>query len=382
MNKRATTPGSSTAGTFTPPDGGAAHHRGATPEGTARFRDRHAAGFAPDHFRTGPSGLTLSSIGLGTYLGGDVDSDDEAYTDAVRCALRSGINVLDTAINYRCQRSERAVGRAVQLALANGQIARDEIVLCTKAGYVPLENFPPATQEGYQGYLKREFYARRVMSPADVVAGGHCIAPGFLVDCLRRSRQNLGVDAIDVFYVHNPEQQLSGVRREELHDRLRAAFAVLEERAAAGEIGVYGISTWQGFRVPPGARGHLSMEELVALAREVGGEGHHLRAVQLPLNLAMPEGVRSPTQALAGREDPLPAVDAAHELGLAVITSAPLMQGQLAQGLPPALRELFPAMTTDAQRAIAFSRAVPGIATTLVGMKRAAHVGENLGAAR
>jgi aryl-alcohol dehydrogenase-like predicted oxidoreductase len=355
--------------------------RGATAAGTARYRDRHAPDFALDHYRAGPAELTLSSIGLGTYLGGDVDSDDDAYTDAVRCALRSGINVFDTAINYRCQRSERAVGRAIQLALANGGVTRDEIVLCTKAGYVPLENFPPATQEGYQGYLKREFYARRVMTPADVVAGGHCIAPGFLLDCLRRSRQNLGVDAIDVFYVHNPEQQLSGVRREELHVRLRAAFEALEERAAAGEIGVYGISTWQGLRAAPGARGHLSLEELVALAREVAGDGHHLRVVQFPLNLAMPEAVRLPTQSIGGG-DPVPAVDAARALGLTVITSAPLMQGGLAHGLPPALQELFPSLTTDAQRAIAFSRAVAGVTTTLVGMKRAAHIEENLGAAR
>lgn len=381
MTKRASTPGTATAASFTPPGGGPAHRRGATPEGTARYRDRHAASLAADFFRAGPANLTLSSIGLGTYLGGDVDSDDEAYTEAIRTALRRGINVIDTAINYRCQRSERAAGRAVQIAMANGQVTRDEIVLCTKAGYVPLENFPPATQEGYQGYLKREFYARKVMAPADVIAGGHCIAPGFLADCLRRSRQNLGVDSIDVFYLHNPEQQLSGLRREELSERLRAAFVVLEERAAAGEIGVYGVSTWQGFRVPPGARGHLAMEELVALAREVAGDGHHLRVVQLPLNLAMPEGVRVPTQPLAGR-DLVPAVEAAAALGLTVITSAPLMQGQLAQGLPPALQELFPALATDAQRAIAFARGAPGVTTALVGMKRAAHVEENLGAAR
>lgn len=380
MTKPTTAPETDAAGTFTHQSGVEAGTRGATAAGTARFRDRFAPSLAADHFRVGLHDLSLSSIGVGTYLGADADEDDDAYVDAVRCALRSGINVIDTAINYRCQRSERAVGRAVHIALANGNVARDEIVLCTKAGYVPLENYPPATQEGYQGYLRREFYARRVMEPADLVAGGHCLAPGFIADCLRRSRANLGVDRVDVFYLHNPEQQLASLTPERLMDRLTEAFTLLEARALAGEIGVYGISTWQGFRVPPGARGHLSMHELLAIAQRVGGEAHHFRAVQLPLSLAMPEAVRVPTQELPG-QGLVTALEAAAALGLTVMTSAPLMQGQLAQGLPPTLHALFPSLRSDAQRAIGFVRSMPGVATTLVGMKRAAHVQENLGAA-
>lgn len=380
MTKRTTTPLAGTAGTFSPPSGETIP-LAATPDGTARFRARHAPAVAGDHFRKGPAELTLSSLGIGTYLGADADGDDDAYTDAIRAAIRSGINVIDTAINYRCQRSERAAGRALRLAIANGHAARDELVVCTKAGYVPLDGCPPSTQEGYQGYLRREFYARRVMAPDDVVAGGHCLAPGFIADCLRRSRKNLGVDCIDVFYLHNPEQQLGAISGEELARRIRAAFAVLEERASAGEIGAYGVSTWQGLRVPPGARGHLAIRDLVAIAREVAGDAHHFRAVQMPLSLAMPEAVRLPTQPLADGEL-VPAVEAAAAHGLAVLTSAPLMQGQLVQGLPPALRELFPSLETDAQRALAFARSMPGVTTTLVGMKRGSHVEENLAVAR
>jgi predicted aldo/keto reductase-like oxidoreductase len=76
------------------------------------------------------------------------------------------------------------------------------------------------------------------------------------------------------------------------------------------------------------------------------------------------------------------AIEAAAALGLTVMTSAPLMQGQLTQGLPPTLHTLFPSLTTDAQRALGFARSMPGVTTTLVGMKRAAHVTENIGAAR
>ena len=380
MTKRTIDPERDATAAFSPAAAGAATPPRATPAGTARYRARHCADVAEDHFRVGPDELVLSSIGLGTYLGTDTDADDDAYTDAVRVAMRSGINVIDTAINYRCQRSERAIGRALQGMLDHEQLARDEVVVCSKAGYVPLDGYPPATPEGYQGYLRREFFARSIMEPADVVAGGHCLAPGFIADCLRRSRVNLGVDAIDVFYLHNPEQQLGTLTPEQLRSRLRAAFELLEDRVAAGEIGVYGVSTWQGFRVPPGARAHLGMEALVALAREVAGEAHHLRVVQLPLNLGMLEALRTPTQPVG--DALLPAVEAAAALGLSVVTSAPLMQGQLAQGLPAAVHELFPALETDAQRALAFARSVPGIATTLVGMKHSAHVVENLAAAR
>jgi aryl-alcohol dehydrogenase-like predicted oxidoreductase len=353
----------------------------AATDGTTRYRARHAPHFAGDYFRTGALGRSLSSIGIGTYLGDDTDADDIAYADAVRHAITHGINVVDTAINYRCQRSERAVGRALSNLLLAREAARDEIVVCTKGGYIPLDEYPPATPEGYQGYLRREFYARNVMTPQDVVSGGHCLAPTFLRDCLSRSRANLGVDAIDVYYVHNPEQQLAAITYGELLDRMRAVFTFLEDCVERREIGVYGCATWQAFRVEPGVRGHISLFDLVQLARDVAGDAHHFRVVQLPINLAMAEAVRLPTQPLPG-DKLVTVLEAARELGISVVASATLMQAQLASNLPSAMRELFPSLATDAQRALAFVRSLPGVTTALVGMKRVEHVEENLRAGR
>jgi aryl-alcohol dehydrogenase-like predicted oxidoreductase len=353
----------------------------ATADGTTRYRARHAEHFARDFFRPGPLGKFLSSIGIGTYLGEDTEADDLGYADAVRRAVASGINVIDSAINYRCQRSERAVGRALSSTLVAGEVSRDELVICTKGGYIPLDGYPPSTPEGYQGYLRREFYARNVMTAKDVVSGGHCLAPAFLGDSLARSRANLGVEAVDVYYVHNPEQQLAAVTYDELLDRLRSVFTFLEECVERREIGVYGCATWHSLRVEPGARGHIALADLVQTAREVAGDKHHFRMVQLPINLAMPEAVRLPTQPLPGGSV-VTVVEAARELGLSVVASATLMQSQLASNLPPAVGKLFPALTTDAQRAIAFVRSLPGVTTALVGMKRVEHVEENLGAGR
>lgn len=353
----------------------------ATPEGTARFAARFASRFAADFYRPlGGTGLTASSIGLGTYLGACDDADDEAYVDAAHHALASGLNVLDTAINYRCQRSERALGRALSRAVRGETVARDEVVVCSKGGYVPLDGSAPQTRDAYLAYLEREYFAPGIMSPSDVVAGGHCLAPAYLGSQIDRSRANLGLETIDVYYVHNPEQQLDVIPPEQLRERLRTAFALLEERCERGEIGVYGCATWNGFRVPPEARGHLSLEMLVALAREVGGEGHHFRVVQLPVNLALAEAVRAPTQPLGAQRVTL--LQAAAELGIAVVASASLLQAKLASSLPAQMRDALPGFTCDAQRAIAFVRSLPVISTALVGMKSRSHLKENLAAAK
>lgn len=75
---------------------------------------------------------------------------------------------------------------------------------------------------------------------------------------------------MDVYYVHNPETQLSEIPRETFHARIREAFGALEEACAEGKLTIYGTATWNGFRVAPEKRGHLSLEELVSAAREAG----------------------------------------------------------------------------------------------------------------
>src|SRR3954452_11589709 len=89
----------------------------ATASGTERFQRRFADGFDEDFFRPLAGGLTASSIGIGTYLGECDDSDDASYAAAIRAALERGINVIDSSINYRCQRSERTIGSVLREAI-------------------------------------------------------------------------------------------------------------------------------------------------------------------------------------------------------------------------------------------------------------------------
>ena len=365
---------------LTPPSPpGARDVRQATTAGTRRLAERVAA-HVPDFRRAMPRRLTVSALGIGSYLGDCTDEEDERYRLSVREALSAGVNVIDTASNYRCQRSERAVGHAVVEAIAAGEVRRDEVLVCTKGGYVALDGEPPASREAYDRWLEETLLSPGIVAREDLVRGGHSIARRFLEHQLEQSRANLGLRTIDIYYLHNPEEQLLALDRAAFRDRMRAAFELLEERAEAGEIVGYGCATWLGLRVPPDHRQHLTLADLVAIARDVGGTTHHFRAVQLPLSLAMPEAARLPTQPLGKKLVPL--LEAADALGLGVVASAPLMQGRLATGLPPEMHELFPHCTTDAQRALRFTSSLPGVATVLAGMRRREHVRENVDAWR
>lgn len=199
-------------------------------------------------------------------------------------------------------------------------------------------------------------------------------------DQVQRSRRNLGLSTIDIYYLHNPEQQLDALPRDAFLRAMRDAFAQMEREVASGNIGCYGCATWNGFRAKPDDKGHLELGELVRIAEAVAGADHHFRVVQLPISLAMAEAVRAPTQALDGTLVPL--LQTANELGVAVIASAPLMQGQLTGGLPAKLAEAFPDLETDAQRAVAFVRSLPRVTSALVGMKTPAHLEEQIRAVK
>ncbi len=349
----------------------------ASTEGTARYRDRFPQLHAAGHFRRpelvpGVGGLWLSSIGIGTYLGDTTDAADRSYTEAMVAALRSGINVLDTAINYRHQRSERNLGEAIRQLVSSGELQRDEIFVCTKAGYLSFDGDMPRDP---RTYIMREYVETGLLDPAQVAGGMHCMAPGFLRNQIERSRGNLGLDTIDLFYVHNPETQLGSVPRDVFLARLKDAFAMLEGEVSQGRISYYGMATWNGFRVGAEARDHLSLAEAASIARQIAGEQHHLRVLQLPFNLAMPEAYGLANQIFEKQRMSL--LTAAQRVGIAVVGSATLYQGQLTAGLPEFLRQRL-GTDSDAETAIQFSRSAPGLTTSLIGMGKKEHVVANL----
>jgi aryl-alcohol dehydrogenase-like predicted oxidoreductase len=307
----------------------------ATPQGTARYRER----FAEKDFRE-QQGLVLSAIGIGTYLGDANEETDVNYTEAVVRAVQLGCNVIDTAANYRFQRSERSIGRALKILTTEHGFAREELVICTKGGYLPFDGAPP---RNVREYVNETFVKPGIASLDDIVGGMHCMTPAYLQNQLDQSLRNMGIECVDVYYIHNPESQLGHVSEQEFYSRLKLAFERLEQNRREGKLAHYGVATWNGFRVPP----YHSLSRMIEAAREAGGDDHAFRFIQLPFNVAMREGIS--------------VIEEAQRLGVTVMTSASMLQGRI-----------------DPQTALRFNLSTPGITTALIGMSRVEHVEENL----
>jgi aryl-alcohol dehydrogenase-like predicted oxidoreductase len=341
----------------------------ASKEGTTGYAQRFAGRAANEHFRDAHR-MVMSSLGMGTYLGKPDEKTDAGYTAAAVTAVESGINVIDAAINYRFQRSERNIGAALK-QLAEKGFSRDEIVLCTKGGYLTPDGSMP---QDSNDYFFREYIQPGIFTAKDIAGGSHCMTPRFLKNQLGRSLKNFGVQCIDVYYLHNPETQLSEVAKPEFLERIREAFTFLEDAVGAGEIQYYGLATWNGFRQDASERDAMQLAELAQIAQEIAGGRHHFRFVQLPFNLGMTEALTLGNQSVNGKVRTI--MEAAGELDISLIASASLLQGQVAKNLPEFVAQAL-GLNNDAERALQFARSSPGITTALVGMSRPEHAKAN-----
>jgi aryl-alcohol dehydrogenase-like predicted oxidoreductase len=311
-----------------------------------------------------------SSLGLGTYLGAPTPGADEAYAASARRFAELGGSVFDTAANYRNGRSERALG------LVLPGLPRDAFFVSTKAGYLPMSD--GETRESPGAWFDRVLRGPGILADDEVVDGCHAMTPRYLAHQLEISRRALGLETLDLFHLHNPEQQLLALGETRFHETIAKAFEACEGFRAEGKIRFYGVATWDGLRVPPGEAGHLDLARLWHLAESIGGPRHGFRWVQAPLNLGMLEAFLASTQELDGQR--LTLLEAAQALGISVQTSASILQGRLlasVQDQRGPFQEALSGCATAAQMALQFTRSCPGVTTALCGMGRVAHVEEN-----
>ena len=253
----------------------------ATPEGTrSYFEELHATypTFSPSAWYyqlPAPLGLRVSRLGFGTYR---IARGVRTHFDALREALISGTNVIDTAANYADGESEGLVGDVLSEVLGGGRVKREQLVIIGKAGYIQGRNL-----ELYE--RNRARYTEAVWFHPKLL---HCIQPEFLNDQIDFSRRRLGVETIDVFLLHNPEYFLKrceadrvdhDVAHTEYHRRLARAFDCLENLVAKGHIGAYGISS-NTFAAP------REQYTATGLGRVLKYAPPNFRAIQFPANLA------------------------------------------------------------------------------------------------
>ena len=338
-----------------------------TMEGTKKFAQN--LGSNPVNFNEFQN-LTLSNIGIGTYLGESDAKTDELVTVAVKQSIISGVNVIDTAINYRSQKAERSIGKAISELIQEEKISRDQIFVCSKNGYVTND---ADIQLGFWEYVKQEYTDKGIVKEGDITSGYHCMTVPYLSDQLDRSLKNLNLECIDLMYLHNGiEGQIKDVSKEQFLKNLEAVFELYEQKRKEGKIKFYGMATWECFRVPQDNPQYLSLEETIELAKKVGGDDHGFRFIQLPFNMYYDQALLSKTQTLSNQ--PTSFLECATKLGIGVFTSVPFMQGRLLQpGTMPEFGDM-----KSSLRALQFIRSAPGVLAPLVGQKSLEHVSENL----
>ena len=348
----------------------------ATAEGTKSFRDRFLPQLEENHFRE-REGLWLSSIGMGSYLGEPDEATDLLYGEAMTHAVSKGINVFDTAANYRCQRSERVYGKTLAGLVAAGRLRREEFFVSTKGGFLSFDGAYPADPAAY---VRDTFLKPGILREEDLVDGMHSLSPSYLEHQLRQSLQNLELETIDLYYLHNPEMQLGSISVETFKKRMIEAFRWLEEKVREGRIRMYGTATWNGYRIAETSKSYLELQTVNLWAREAAGAMPHFKAVQLPVNFAMPEAWVLPNQRFGPNKVSL--LNAAERMGVMVMASAPMLQGRLLKPLPDFLGKYFKELKKSSQQCLQFVRSLPGLTTALAGMKQTAHVDENLEVAK
>jgi aryl-alcohol dehydrogenase-like predicted oxidoreductase len=151
-----------------------------------------------EHRRLGKTGRTVSAIGFGAWaIGGGFGSVDDADSmKALHAAADSGVTLFDTADVYGDGRSERLIGQFLR------ERSGEAIFVATKMGRSAPLDLAEYTPEAFRRWIDR-------------------------------SRENLGVDRLDLIQLHCLPTDIY------YHPEI---FAALDDLVSAGAIANYGVS--------------------------------------------------------------------------------------------------------------------------------------------
>ncbi|MBB3044730.1 aldo/keto reductase [Nocardioides sp. LMS-CY] len=153
--------------------------------------------------RVGSTGLTVSRLGLGTMTWGR-DTDEHEARDQLIAFAEAGGTLIDTAAGYGSGASEELIG-----SLIGDVVARDEVVLATKAGI--------SSRQGGRSYDTSR---------------------GHLLGTLDASLRRLGVDHVDLWQVHIWSDDTP----------LEETLAALDHAVSTGRASYVGVSNYAGWQ--------------------------------------------------------------------------------------------------------------------------------------
>ncbi|HSA73005.1 MAG TPA: aldo/keto reductase [Nitrososphaeraceae archaeon] len=345
----------------------------ATPEGTRKFKENAIKnGIASSHFRSFDN-LNFSSLGMGTYLGQITAQDDLDMENAIYECVKSGaMNIIDTAINYRSMKSEKNIGNAMKKLIDDDVVSRDQVFISTKNGYITNDGDYPTID--VLEYMHKMFISQGIIDSKDISSGYNVLNPNYIRKCIDKSLTNMQLDTIDLVYVHNAyESWVEDITRSDFDEMIRKVFQVYEEYRSKNKIRYYGMATWTCFRLPQNEIGYLSLEDMVRIAEDVGGEDHGFRFIQLPYNLAYTEAYLLKNQSV-GKDTKLTILEVCNRLKIGVFTSVPLLQAKLFGAKIPD----YLGYNNQLLKIIQITRSTPYILAPLIGQKKLQHVKENI----
>lgn len=323
--------------------------------------------------------LIFSKLGLGTFNKEPYKEENYVfhYIEGVKEAVKNGINLIDTASNYRYGQSEKEISEALKELYAENAVKREELIICSKGGFIQLDY--PFPENPYE-WIDENIIKTKLATIEDIELDQHCLSADFIEWSCKRSLKNVGVDSFDIYYLHNPEMQLSKLGEAKFLKKIESIFKRFEKMIDMGLIKYYGIATWNGFINDKLSNELMNLEDLVEIAKKVGGKDHGFKYIQTPFNIGKTSIYTLPTQKVKGEACTL--LQAAHRLGIGVISSSSLLQMNLFKKSFKAetgyLLDPKMVLKNDIQLALQFVRSTPGIVSSLFASKAPIHIRENL----
>lgn len=308
----------------------------------------------------------LSKIGIGLYLGEESEIVDNNLLKVLEKAVNSGINVFDCSPSYRNGRSEKLIGKIVE------KYPHKDYNISTKGGFVPFDFSKGEKEENdyikkliNKNLINKELFDQQYFQTFDI---------RFLEHSLKKTLKAINRNAVEIYYIHNPEYLLEKCGRIEFLKQMRIVFYWIKKEIDNERIIEFGISSWLGFFAEDPSN-RLQIEDFINLSKEVGIR-EYLRYIQIPYNFYHTELLFFKGQKLNGKFKSLGSVSEEYKLSL--ITSATLNQGKLVDyEYPQKVKKIFPKMTS-AQTSLAFVLSTPSIESCLIGTNSIDHLEELL----
>ncbi|WBW96908.1 aldo/keto reductase [Oceanirhabdus sp. W0125-5] len=334
----------------------------ATVEGTKGYFDKR--GINIKKLKNSGEFYTLP-VAVGTHLGDFSEEHSILYQDCIEHAFRDKVNFVDTCVNYRGMKSERDIGSVLDKLINEEKVLkREEVVISTKAGMIPGDVAIPLKPLDYldailikNGLLKKE--------DVNIIDGYRCTLNPKLYDyCIEQSKKNMRLETIDILYVHQPGISREALGEEKFYEGIKEVFTELEKQVNKGNIRNYGMATWWCFREDIEGIRYISLNKMYEIAKEVGGENHHFRFIQLPYNKIMKEAATLRNQEFQGQK--ITILELAQKLGVNVTISAPLNQFDFEKG------------KYTGSELVKYVVETEGVYAAMVGTKRKEHLEQNL----